>query len=91
MKGNQKRNRYRNIGTLMLTTHSTGERRHWIRLDADILHASLYALVRAASMAPGDDSFTCTVFEPKNQAPETPAAPASDGWDGDDGRFDQQP
>ncbi len=90
MKGQQKRNRYKNIGALMLTTHSTGEKRYWLRLDADILHASLYALVRAAGMAAGDDSFTCNVFENKTiPAPQEPANP--DGWDGDDGRFDRPP
>jgi len=89
MKGQVKRNRYRNIGSLMLTSHSTGEKRFWVRLDADILHASLYALVRAAGMKAGDDSFTATVFEPRND--NAPAAPADgDGWDGDDGRFDRE-
>lgn len=65
MKGAQEKNRYKNIGTLMQSTHSDGRRNLWIKMDADILHASLYALVRSASMKAGDDTFLCSVFEPR--------------------------
>jgi len=65
MKGAQEKNRYKNIGTLMQSIHSDGRRNLWIKMDADILHASLYALVRSASMKAGDDNFICSVFEPK--------------------------
>ena len=88
MKGAQEKNRYKNIGTLMQSTHSDGRRNFWIKMDADILHASLYALVRSASMKAGDDTFLCSVFEPRaeeraGQGGKSEAAPPPD-VDGDE-------
>jgi hypothetical protein len=65
MKGPQRRNRCRNIGSIMLASHSTGGKCYRLRLDAGIPHSSLYALLCAAGMKPGDSSSTATVFEPR--------------------------
>lgn len=62
--------RWRNIGHQMKTTDQNGTR-YWLRLNADILHASLYALVRATDMEKGDDQFTAQVFEPRDNGTKT--------------------
>jgi hypothetical protein len=55
--------RFRNIGTLMKTADPGGDR-FWIKLNADILHASLYALSSIAREK-GEDTVIATVFEPR--------------------------
>ena len=75
-KGNDERKRYRNIGTLMKTTHSDGREGFWLKLNAEILQSSLYALVRVESMQKGDDAVIVTCFEPRQQATK-PSATAS--------------
>ena len=88
-KEGRTRKRYKRIGTMMETTRENGEREFWMRLDADILHASLYALVRPG-MRKGDNQFTASVFaeredgrppaaragqEPETEAPEGDRVP----------------
>ncbi len=64
--------RFRNIGTLMKTEDGNGTR-FWMKLNADILHASLYALIRSVDMDKGDDTFSANVFEQRE--PNRAAAP----------------
>lgn len=75
------RKRFRNIGTLMKTTEN-GEERFWLKLNADVFHAALFALVRATGMERGEDAVIATVFAPRDEAkakpPATPAVPEGD-------------
>src|SRR5262245_8457861 len=69
-QGNQKQTRFRNVGSLMETVNEDGSRRRWIRLNADVLHASLFALSRPF-MEKGADSVIANVFEKREQAAKT--------------------
>lgn len=52
----------------------------WLKLNAEILQPSLFALVRAESMEKGDDQFIANVFAPREQtnSRRTPGAPPED-------------
>lgn len=80
--GNETKKRFRNIGVLMKTTDN-GSERYWIKLNADIFHASLYALIRQTSMEKGDDMVSAAVFEPRDE--KKPAARPDAAADEDGG------
>lgn len=63
---NEKKRRYRNVGSLMETVNDDGSRRRWVRLNADVLHATLFALARPF-MEKGADSVIANVFERREQ------------------------
>jgi hypothetical protein len=67
--------RYRNLGTLMKTVEDDGTERHWMRIHADALHASLYALASAFRQK-GDDCFSLNVFPPRDEAQKPKTEPA---------------
>jgi len=71
----------RNIGVMMQTTDANGGKRLWLKLNADILHASLFALVKTEGMDKGDDKFIANVFAPRPQGagkPTNTPLPAGD-------------
>ena len=76
LKAGETKTSFRPIGVLMKSTDDRGER-YWLRLNADILHASLYALISRADMEKGEDTFTARVFEPRDPA-KAAAKPAGD-------------
>lgn len=69
---NGRKKRYRKVGVMMETVEDDGSKRRWLRLNADIFHASLFALASRAGMKPGDDTVTAQVFEPRE--PSAPGA-----------------
>ena len=61
--GDTTKKRYRKIGVLMESTDDDGGgKRLWMRLNADIFHASLFALASSVGRAKGEDSITAQVF-----------------------------
>lgn len=74
--GQQTKTTNRNIGVLMETTDEQGNKRLWLKLNADILHASLFSLVNRAGMEKGDDKFIANVFPPRDQPAKKPAGQA---------------
>ena len=58
----------------METVEDDGSKRQWLRLNADIFHASLFALASRAGMKPGDDSVTAQVFVPREREAAAPGA-----------------
>lgn len=73
-KNGATKKRYRNIGELMETTEDDGSRHHWLKLNLDIFHASLFALTGVARKK-GDDTVIATVFS-DDKKPGAEAAPA---------------
>lgn len=82
LKDGDKKLRRRNLGTLMQTTDDGGERRFWIKLNADALNPSLLILCsRNGILEGGADGVIVNVYareerKPGAAAPADSAAPA---------------
>ena len=72
--GTETKHKYRKIGTLMETTNDDGSKREWIRFNAEIFQAGLFALASAAGRAKGEDTIIGKIFEQR----EKPSAPTPD-------------
>ncbi len=70
--------RGRNIGTVFKTTEDDGIERLSLKIDAEVFHASLYALA-SAFRKKGEDSFWLNIFPPRDeQKTKAAAAPQTD-------------
>lgn len=67
-KGDEKKKRYRRVGSLMMTTRDDGSEGLWIKFNADALAPSLYVMARCCMQA-GDDQAVLSVFEKEEKKP----------------------
>jgi len=76
-RAGETKTRNRNIGKLM----KTGER-YWIEQPLEILHASLFALVRSQNPKKGADTFTASVFAKRDESAPRSEPPVPGEEDG---------